>query len=338
MPRKDIAPGDLLVVDDAFDHRGPPMSWLAESLAQSRLAAARAGDAGAQFQHAETLRLSGSEPSGEALQWYRKAADQGHVEALLRAGTLLHRKLRELSDRNDPALEQAASEVYRYYVQASAGGCVKAQLLLAEFCMDGKFMEVNRNCSATWARRALESGAARTALFAETFFELAECFLQGKHGPMDQASAFFWLQVAADAGSAKAQYMLGRELLEDLTAATGNEFAAEWLQRAADQDHEEAQFLLGVALAMGQGLPKNDAAAAEWFREAAVRGHALAQYNLAIALEEGRGLAANASAAEAWFQAAATQGVAEPGWNWIRRLVRALLQPRGLIKSILGHR
>ena len=25
MPRKDIAPGDVLVVDAAFDHRGPPM-------------------------------------------------------------------------------------------------------------------------------------------------------------------------------------------------------------------------------------------------------------------------------------------------------------------------
>ncbi|CAE7222935.1 ybeQ, partial [Symbiodinium microadriaticum] len=240
---------------------------------------------------------------------------------------------------SDEALEQAASDdVYRYYMQASAGGCVKAQLLLAEFCMDGKFMEVNRNCSATWARRALESGASRTALFAETFFQLAECFLEGKHGPMDQASAFFWLQVAADAGSAKAQYTLGRELLEDLAVATGNEFAAEWLQRAADQDHEEAQFLLGVALAMGQGLPKNDSAAAEWFQKAAERGHAMAQYNLAIVLEEGRGLEANASAAEVWFQAAATQGVAEPRWNWIRRLVRTLLQPRGFIKSILGHR
>ena len=38
-------------------------------------------------------------------------------------------------------------QVYHYYTQAARGGSVKAQLVVAEFCMDGKFMEALLGCS-----------------------------------------------------------------------------------------------------------------------------------------------------------------------------------------------
>ena len=42
--------------------------------------------------------------------------------------------------------------------------------------IDGRLLPKNHSLAALWARRGLESGAARVSAFAEVFFELAKAF------------------------------------------------------------------------------------------------------------------------------------------------------------------
>ena len=52
-----------------------------------------------------------------------------------------------------------------------------------EMHIDGRFLPKNHSLAALWARRGLESGAARVSAFAEVFYELAKAF-QDATGPL----------------------------------------------------------------------------------------------------------------------------------------------------------
>eukprot|EP00438_Fugacium_kawagutii_P035532 Skav214488 [mRNA] locus=scaffold1011:72018:73691:- [translate_table: standard] len=279
-----------------------PGSWKSVNFWQSQVSAAEAGDSESQFKVAEAFRLGlhgQLKVDIDALSWYRRAGQQGHLEATFRAGATIHDMLQDgKAERSERSAEESfgskiSEEMGDWYSKAAARGHIRAQLLLAEIFSDGKFLPQNLTKATFWGRKALASGASRRVnAFSETFYEIAMALsseeLQSKESP------FFWLQVAADAGSPDAQYFLGKGL------GDGSE-ALDLLHRAATQGHTEAAFELAMALG-GQNV-----SSISWFRVAANKGHAAAQYNLGVALKNSGAV----DEADYWFKKAAANGLEE---------------------------
>ena len=99
-----------------------------------------------------------------------------------------------------------------------------------------------------------------------------------------------WLQKAADAGQAVAQYRLGTLYERGQGVAANPTMAAHWYLAAANQGNRKAMHNLAVAYAEGAAGKKDMAEAARWFSKAAALGLSDSQFNLAVLYERGDGV------------------------------------------------
>jgi uncharacterized protein len=165
----------------------------------------------------------------KALEWYRKAADQGHGRGLYRLG-LMH------------------------------------------FDAKGTAKEPNE------AVRLFQASAARATddYHRNVLNDLGYVYDQGigvKRSPVESLKHY---QMAADLGSAEAQYNLGSIGLEK----KNDKDALKWFVLAAKKGHAEAQNNLGTLHATGRAGKKNLPEAEKWFLMAAQQGDAAAIDNL----------------------------------------------------------
>lgn len=126
--------------------------------------------------------------------------------------------------------------------------------------------------------------------------------------PKDAKKAIYWLTQAAEKGSARAQYELGRAYAAGEGVGKDEIAAADWYRKAAEQGHPDAQINLGGSYFNGDGVPRDEAKAVEWFLKAANQGRANAQYNLAVMYADGVGMPKDAAKAVEWFRRATDQG------------------------------
>ncbi|MDZ7800063.1 MAG: tetratricopeptide repeat protein [Trueperaceae bacterium] len=83
-----------------------------------------------------------------------------------------------------------------------------------------------------------------------------------------------------------------------------------WHPRAEAGD-ARAMFMLGYMAEVGQGRPWSNREASEWYRQAAQRGHPQAQARLASLYERGMGVERDLAAALTWYRRAGDRGVAD---------------------------
>lgn len=130
-----------------------------------------------------------------------------------------------------------------------------------------------------------------------------------------QWQSFSEIELAAHAGDAAAQFLMGqlhesgREVERDLVTAL------RWYRRSADQGYALAQFSIGAMYDFGEGVEQNFGQALEWYGRAAEQGLALAQHNLGNLYADGMGVAADPKRAVTWFRRAAEQGFVEAQYN-----------------------
>lgn len=99
------------------------------------------------------------------------------------------------------------------------------------------------------------------------------------------------LGVAADAGHAMAQYILGLWTDEGTVVEQNRERATSLFQLAADQGHADAQLQMALRLSEGaHGVPRNDGHAVAMLQASAAQSNTHAQYLLGISFVEGRGV------------------------------------------------
>ena len=136
--------------------------------------------------------------------------------------------------------------------------------------------------------------AAAQAGHHEAQFQCAMNCFRGDLGSVNCEDGKRWLNQAAEAGWARAEFILfnltfnGRAPSPDCPAFTKDTAAAvKWIRRAADHGDFQAQSTLAVMLIQGAGMEKNPAEAIGLLRRAAERGFALAQNDLGFALASG---------------------------------------------------
>lgn len=161
-------------------------------------------------------------------------------------------------------------EAFDLLTQAAEAECAEAQFELAERYHYGENCPIDLKAATDWYHRAAQNGH-NTAQF-----ELGMCYFTGEGVPKDEKLAFFWMRqgdqplfaqniftyalvfdmngntaeavrllaVAAEAGHAVAQYMLGARYLDGDGVEADRETAVAWLQKAAAQGDAEAIKLL----------------------------------------------------------------------------------------------
>jgi TPR repeat protein len=115
----------------------------------------------------------------------------------------------------------------------------------------------------------------------------------------------------AEEGSVQDQLSLGHiySLGKDMSGATRDYAEAfKWFRKAAEQGSAKGQYYLGRMYYYGEGTPKDYAEAAKFYRKAAEQGDVLAQFNLGICYASGEGVAKDAVDAYAYYSLA---GVAD---------------------------
>ncbi len=275
----------------------------------------------------------------EAVIWYRKAAEQGH----LRAQSDL-----ALCCINGIGLEKNVDEAIKWFRKSAEQGFADAQFFLGISYEAGNGVNKDMKEALKWYRKAAEQG------FARAQFVLSLCYANGNGIVQDLQESFKWLQKSADQGFADAQCNMGvfyvngygceknvEEALKWFQKATenGNVYAQKhlaeryahgdgvekdipkalkWYRKAAARGDVGAQFLLAVYFVNGEGVEKNVQEAVKWYRKAAKGGHKHAQYWLGVCYANGEGIERNQKEAAAWICKAAEQGLADAQYRAAR--------------------
>jgi TPR repeat protein len=167
-----------------------------------------------------------------ALILYRRAAEQGHVEAMVHLATLYNKG--ELAD------------VFNAAEALSLG--------------------IEPQAASFWFRKAADQGDA------DAQNDLGALYVNGEGVAKDYATAINWFRKAAEQGLADAQFNLGAMYFNGYGLAKDVAIAISWWRKAADQGLYNAQRRLGFAYATGTGVTKDHVQALKWATLASWQG------------------------------------------------------------------
>lgn len=229
----------------------------------------------------------------EAVYWFKKAADQGHGEALNSLGICCY---------NGKGTERNKDEAIRYFKMAADQDNANGQYDLAVCYYNGDGVPQNYPEAVRLFRGAAaqeHDGAA---------YMLGNCYYYGEGVSTDKIQGMDWYREAAERGHADAQVALGLCYHSEYGRPVNYREALKWFHRAAAQKHSQAQYNIGMCYYHGWGEEINHQEAVTWFRAAAQNGSGEAQYKLGCCFESGDGVSKDLKEAKKWFQLAAGQG------------------------------
>ena len=121
----------------------------------------------------------------------------------------------------------------------------------------------------------------------------------------DFSRAYYWWNILAQAGHAKAQTNLGLLFLQGKGVEKNVDVALRWIERAAQQGVATAQYNLGHLYSTLKGDRRDQQKASFWYLKAAEQAHPNARYRLAQRYERGIGIKRDYVQALRWTMLAA---------------------------------
>ncbi|MCT8971859.1 tetratricopeptide repeat protein [Microbaculum marinisediminis] len=185
------------------------------------------------------------------------------------------------------------------------------------------------------ARGYLEKAAK--AGHAEAQYQLALLLMRGQGGSRDPEGARTWLEQAARSGHANAQYQLGEMLLWESDDETSAAAAAKAFEQAARLKHARAAYELAMLHAKGKGVAKDDVKAFDLYSKAAEGGVLEAEHIVGSTLVAGRHVEQDVVTGGAWLKLAQSGGDREAGDEWRTLLPTLTRQQRDAIQAILDN-
>ena len=194
--------------------------------------------------------------NAEAMEWYRKAAEQGHVGAQCQLGGIYFNR-------------KEYASAFGWFERVARRGNRDAQLQLGIMFKKGLGVYPDFDEAMHWFRESADEGNHRAAN------ELKE---------MLSAGPVKWCQEIAEQGNAYAQYKLGDMYRNGVVVSRNNFKAVEWYRKSAEQGNTDAQYELGYMYHNGIGVSKDHTKAAEWYSKAAKGGDVRARKVLASSM------------------------------------------------------
>ena len=292
-----------------------------------------------------SLRAGGqdAEKYSEAINYFRKGADQGDHRAMQRLAWLLSDgKVVEKNEAealslnvkaanlgNQTAAYNAAgafrygqgtpvdcNKAISYYEIAANFGMVAAMHNLGTMYINAEGIEKDVDKAHEWYLKAANLGAGPSSLCLGFMSE------QGIRRAVDNVLAFAWYSVAASQDSEEAEsrlITLARKLSE-----AEIEKAVSLLASMSERGFPWAQQALGCLYSSGELIAPDDQLAFKWLKAAAEHGIALPQGNLARAYETGKGTEKNIEEAFRLYKLASERVVPKTIYsstynNWIAK-------------------
>jgi hypothetical protein len=187
---------------------------------------------------------------GQAVYWYREAADQGHATAQNNLGVMY---------AEGHGVSQDYSQAVYWYRKAADQGHATAQNSLGVRYAKGQGVPQDYSQAAYWYRKAAERGDASAQ------YNLGVMYQNGQGVQQDYRQAIYWSRKAADQGDASAQGMLGSMYFQGQGVPQDWVQAHLWFNLAVSQGQEEAResrdgitkLLTAEQLAEAQRLARN---------------------------------------------------------------------------------
>ena len=221
----------------------------------------------------------------EAVKWYEKAVELGHVPSLSNVA---------FAYSNGRGALQNVRKAFSLYEKAAEDGQGVAAANLGAAYLYGNKVDTDHALGYSYLHKASELGCE------QSYYHLAVACDNGWGTGSDPASAQAWMTLAALSGDQQAQQDLqprpdrvGEEITEVLDRASGGEI--------------EAICEVGVRLHEGKGIKRDEIAAKAWIKQAALRGDPWAQTSFAIMLRS-TNIQQNEIEAHRWLSKAAEQG------------------------------
>ena len=202
----------------------------------------------------------------QAVTWYRKAAENGHVEAM--------RSLAEIYRKNNEP-----DEAMRWYKKVNAEALKMFDDIQPRESVPQP--EPVREPDPVSAPPTSPEDIRKSAEYgdAESQYTLGMMYFNGQGVFMDYKEAVKWLEIAGNAGHSWAQLQLGRMYYSGIGVKKDERHGVNRMKKAAELGNAEAQYTL--AKIYRQGNWKNFQQALAWCSAAAVQNHHEAQVMLA---------------------------------------------------------
>lgn len=193
----------------------------------------------------------------QAIECFRKAAEQGNASAQNKLGLCYH---------DGKGVAKNYSKAIEWYLKAANQGNNLAQCNIGVSYFYGHGVEQDYKKAVKWYKKAATQGQAQAQC------NLGSCYFYGNGVEIDYKKATDLFKKAAEQGVAKAQFNLGMCLYYGHGVEQDYEEAIMWYGKAAEQGHAGAQCNLGVCYEYGQGVTQNPKEAIKWYSLAAEQG------------------------------------------------------------------
>ena len=229
---------------------------------------AEKGDAEAQYKLGERWGRPGSSQNyGEALKYYRKAAEQNYTLAQIALATMFF---------NGSGVTKSSLEAEIWLRKAADSGSAEAYYNLVFLYKDDPKLTQKCTAAVEWLTKAATNGDNEAQNW------LGDLYVYGSGVTKDLATAAVWFRKAANQENVKAQtnmgwaYFTGSGVPKDYTEA------ATWYLKAANMGNGASQETLAQLYFSGKGVPKDSIEAMAWLRKAAEQDLASAQHDIGI--------------------------------------------------------
>ncbi|MGN7611840.1 tetratricopeptide repeat protein, partial [Magnetococcales bacterium HHB-1] len=214
-----------------------------------------------------------------AVALFRKAAQQGHVNAQYNLALLL---AQGIGGEKDPV------QAIRWLKKSAQQGFADAQNNLGVFYLEGRGVPQNYEQALEWFHKARERGNV------DALFNIGVMYDRGLGVKADFAESVRWYWKAAEADSPGAQFVISGMYASGLGRRYGFPYdlkkAAIWRERSAKGGWVPAQLAMGHrALKKSATTPALKKEAEHWFSLAAQTGAPEGQYALAMLYLEENG-------------------------------------------------
>jgi len=305
------------------------------------LSQAQNGDAEAQHQLAEIYY--DQEDYGNAVQWYIKAAEQGHAVAQKDLGFMYD---------TSKGVEYSVEKAMFWYEKAARQGNAKAQRNLAMKYYNGNNVPQDYEKAVYWFEKATEykekqkdsdtyfylgvcykdgSGCTANVLKAIEMWQIASdmdddaamyqlgslyCYGNDEAGvEQDQTKAFLYFEKSAMLGRGGSMEMLGECYKNGWGVPASIENAIYWYEKSAETGNSYGQFELGSCYFFGEGVEQDFTKARELFEKSAQEGHELALELLGVIYEDGLAVQRDIPKAIEYYEAYSREASSNIGWS-----------------------
>jgi len=221
----------------------------------------------------------------KAFEWYKKAAENGNVEAQFALGNCYRSGIGMSPDPKN------LKKAYEWYKKAAENGDAKAQNLLGHCYTNGYGVEKNERKAFLWYEKAAMRGNV------SAMNNVAYCYRFGLGVPVDLKTAITWYKLSAAQNDAYAMNTLGdiyslKEARPQEEAKNQQE-AYEWYKKAAEKGDPEGLYKVAGCLMSGIGVEKNEKEAFTYYLSAANNGHTKAKIEAIRCYTTGTGVEKN---------------------------------------------